>query len=132
MLSIWRLQSIVNTRAATFPTFDPTWYSPTPIVLSSVESSLAAVCASLPVFWPMLKKSLDPYIIVTHEVTVTREFRRPNEDDDNVELQRRMTPASSLQHKGSLRLPGSSGGETCDTSIYRNSFTAMQQKYMDM
>lgn len=103
MMSIWRLQSIVETRATTLPTFDPTWYGPTPIVLSCMEISLATMCASLPVFWPVIKKSLGPYIMVTHEVKITRESRygpgssRPrlrtaagdvvdDDDDDNVEL----------------------------------------------
>lgn len=97
MMSIWRLQSIVETRATTLPTFDPTWYGPTPIVLSSIEVSLATICASLPVFWPVIKKNLGPYIMVTHEVKITRESRygpgtssRPRlhdgDDDDDVEL----------------------------------------------
>lgn len=89
MMSIWRLQSIVETRATTLPTFDPTWYGTTPIVLSSMEVHLATICASLPVFWPILKKNLGPYIMVTHEVKVTREYRRwdgDGETDDNLEL----------------------------------------------
>lgn len=118
MLSIWRLQSIVETRAATLPTFDPTWYGATPIVLSSMEVNLATVCASLPVFWPVLKKTLSPYIMVTHEVKVTRELRRwEDEDGDNVEL-RHQTGHSD--ESGVMQLPGMSeeGGH------YRNSFTS--------
>lgn len=89
MLSIWRLQSIVETRATTLPTFDPTWYGATPIVLSMLEVGLANICASLPVFWPVLKKQLGPYIMVTHEVKITRESRRNSHwDADDMELRR--------------------------------------------
>lgn len=98
MLSIWRLQSIVETRAATLPTFDPTWYGATPIVLSTMEVELATICASLPVFWPVLKKQLGPYIMVTHEVKITREERRwadGDGDGDEVEL-RRPTPVPGV------------------------------------
>lgn len=89
MLSIWRLQSIVESRAATLPTFDPTWYGATPVVLSTLEVGLANICASLPVFYPVLKKQLGPYIMVTHEVKITRESRRNSRwDSDQVELRR--------------------------------------------
>lgn len=92
MLSIWRLQSIVETRATTLPTFDPTWYGATPVVLSAMEVGLATACASLPVFWPALKKQLGPYIMVTHEVKITREERRW---EDEIEL-RRPTPLPGM------------------------------------
>lgn len=81
MLSIWRLQSIVETRATTLPTFDPTWYGSTPIVLSTMEVELAKICASLPVFWPVLKRQIGSYIMVTHEVKITREDRRWGGED---------------------------------------------------
>lgn len=126
MLSIWRLQSIVETRATTLPTFDPTWYGPTPIVLSSMEVCLATICASLPVFWPVLKKNLGPYIMVTHEVRVTRESRFANDLEDNVELRQSGT-ATSPTMDDPLRLPAMSEGEK-DLNMYRNSFTKSQQE----
>lgn len=155
MMSIWRLQSIVETRATTLPTFDPTWYGPTPIVLSSIEVSLATMCASLPVFWPVIKKSLGPYIMVTHEVKITRESRygpgstsRPrlqrDDDDDDVEL-RQQTSESAIGGGGGggdedssvTRLNGSGDDEqvrqhVSETSLYdkrdhyRDSFTKHQ------
>lgn len=109
MLSIWRLQSIVETRAATLPTFDPTWYGATPIVLSTMEVELATVCASLPVFWPVLKKQLGPYIVVTHEVKITHEDRRWG-DGDEVEL-RRPTPLPGVfLHPDEDKVLGGQGG----------------------
>ena len=132
MLSIWRLQSIVETRAATFPTFDPTWYGTTPIVLSCMEVDLAAVCASLPVFWPVIQKSIGSVIIVTHEVKITREQRRVGNEstpagNDNVELRRQQSEEVLLEDGDALpiqtnRFSFGSGDH------YRNSFTSNQQK----
>lgn len=134
-MSIWRLQSIVETRATTLPTFDPTWYGPTPIVLSSIEVSLATMCASLPVFWPVIVKNLGPYIMVTHEVKITHETRygpnssRPRlreggaEDDDDVEL-RQQSWGSGDGDTSTTRLPEVHISEGYDKSAhYQDSFT---------
>jgi len=55
--------------------FDPTWYSPTIGGLACLEVHLAAVCAALPVFWPLLTTTWGR-VFVTTEVSVTREFGR--------------------------------------------------------
>lgn len=65
---------MVNNRAATYPTLDPSWYACVPAVLSVLEVNLATICASLPVFWPVIKENLGR-ILVTREVDVTRETR---------------------------------------------------------
>ncbi|KAL2132013.1 hypothetical protein VTI74DRAFT_4319 [Chaetomium olivicolor] len=65
---------IQNFTADTFR-FDPSWYDATTDGLASLEVHLAAVCAALPVFWPVLTTRWDR-IFVTTEVTVTREFGR--------------------------------------------------------
>lgn len=73
---MFRLIALVENRAATFPTFDPTWYGSSPIVLSALEAYLATLCASLPVFWPIVKDALaSKRIVVTHEVVVKTESR---------------------------------------------------------
>ncbi|KAG6361472.1 hypothetical protein INS49_009699 [Diaporthe citri] len=72
VLSLFRLISIVDTRAGIFPTYDPSWYGCGAIVLAALEVSLATVCASLPVFWPVMKFNWGA-IFVTYEVSVTRE-----------------------------------------------------------
>ncbi|KAK6956054.1 hypothetical protein Daesc_001324 [Daldinia eschscholtzii] len=69
-LTMWRLATLVEHRATTSPTFDPTWYSPISIVLGAVEVNVASICASVPIFWPSLKARLDE-IFVTREVTIT-------------------------------------------------------------
>lgn len=74
-ISLYRLINVIETRAGTFPTLDPSFYGCTPIVLSSLEVSLAAIAASLPVFWPIIKQNLGN-IFVTYEVTVVTEEKK--------------------------------------------------------
>lgn len=124
MLSIWRLQSIVETRAATLPTFDPSWYGPTPIVLSSMEVCLATICASLPVFWPVLKKTLGPYIMVTHEIKITRESRQDCECETELP-QRGATPGMD----DPLRLPSLIEGKTDDTGYHISVSSPQQEEF---
>jgi len=42
------------------------------IILSCVEIDLAIICASMPIFWPIIEKSLAA-IFVSYEVNVTEE-----------------------------------------------------------
>lgn len=85
-LSIWRLQTIVENQAATWPVLDPTWYGPKSIVLAAIEVDLASICASVPVFWPVLTESFGK-IFVTQEVHVTHTHRRLS-GEDGYELRR--------------------------------------------
>ncbi|KAI0130512.1 hypothetical protein BJ170DRAFT_317134 [Xylariales sp. AK1849] len=73
-VSIWRLATLVEHQATTYPTFDPTWYSPISSILSAVEVDIASICASVPVFWPVLTNSLGE-IFVTKEIQVIHEDR---------------------------------------------------------
>lgn len=81
--TIWRLATIVEHRATTSPTFDPTWYSPISIVLGALEVNVASIAASVPIFWPRLKARLDE-IFVTREVTITTRNRRSNRFSEEV------------------------------------------------
>ncbi|KAI1372507.1 hypothetical protein F4677DRAFT_432442 [Hypoxylon crocopeplum] len=89
-LTIWRLATLVEHRATTSPTFDPTWYAPISIMLGALEVNIASMCASVPIFWPTLKARLDE-IFVTREVTITlnrRSNRFSADGEDTIELQR--------------------------------------------
>ncbi|KAK6827220.1 hypothetical protein PG987_010561 [Apiospora arundinis] len=68
-LSIWRLQTIFEHKAGWFPTHDPTWYGPISILLGVLEINAASICASVPIFWPVVAPYLGS-IFVTHEVSV--------------------------------------------------------------
>ncbi|RYO80256.1 hypothetical protein DL762_007743 [Monosporascus cannonballus] len=79
ILSIWRLQTIAQSKAATYPVLDPTWYGPKSIVLAAIEVNLASICASIPVFWPMISQALSTRaakIFVTQEGHVVHQHRR--------------------------------------------------------
>ncbi|KAK7951984.1 uncharacterized protein PG986_007712 [Apiospora aurea] len=79
-LAIWRLQTILEHKAATVPTRDPTWYGPITMLLAVLEVDAAAVCASVPIFWPVLSNKLGG-IFVTQEIEIRRETRFFQMDD---------------------------------------------------
>lgn len=83
--SIWRLYTIVLNRAGTHPYIDFTWWPPISILLSCIEIDLAIMCASMPIFWPILEKSISA-IFITREIHVT-EHRRIDEHGLAFELE---------------------------------------------
>ncbi|OLN85268.1 hypothetical protein CCHL11_04371 [Colletotrichum chlorophyti] len=88
VLGIIRLYGITNSKAGTYPTLDPSWYGCMPIVLATAEVNLAAICASLPVFWPALQSNIGK-IFITKEVEITSEIRRfsnPLDEEATAEL----------------------------------------------
>lgn len=91
--SVWRTYTIVNNRAATSPYVDYTWWAPVSIVLSCLEIDLAIICASMPIFWPVLESKLSQ-IFVTHEVHVT-EHRRVSTYGLEHELEHRSSSIKS-------------------------------------
>ncbi|CAN8100385.1 unnamed protein product [Discula destructiva] len=83
--SIFRFTSIVDHEATTSPAFDPTWYGPEAFILSVLEVDIATIVASLPVFWPYLRRNIDR-IMVTHEieVKVTENFTQIDDQTDDL------------------------------------------------
>lgn len=49
---------------------DPTKSFPTIILLGETENRLSLALASIPVFWPVVKKTWNNFIFVTHEIKV--------------------------------------------------------------
>ncbi|KAH8660490.1 hypothetical protein BX600DRAFT_499645 [Xylariales sp. PMI_506] len=98
MFGIWRLVAIIDTRAGTSPTLDPSWYGCGPIVLAALEIDLALICASLPVFWPAIEKTLSQ-IFVTREVEVVSEIDAQSDlNNDEAELYKLTSfPVSSAE-----------------------------------
>lgn len=82
---------VIQTKAGTYPTLDPTFYGCTPIVLSSLEVLLAAIAASLPVFWPIIQHNLGN-IFVTYEVTIVTEERKGRDGCREAESRRSDAP----------------------------------------
>lgn len=70
MVSSWRLATIVQHQAGWSPTLDFTFYAPISILLGCLEVDIALLAASMPIFWPIIIKALQP-ILVVHEVRIT-------------------------------------------------------------
>ncbi|KAF2102594.1 hypothetical protein NA57DRAFT_20821, partial [Rhizodiscina lignyota] len=68
--ALWRLVDVVKTGAGAGT--DPTFNEPGPILLSIAEIYLAASCATIPFFWPVLKDQFNK-IFVQYEVNVSSE-----------------------------------------------------------
>lgn len=108
-ISIARLASIVETRAGTYPVADPTWLAPTSIVLSCLEVDVAILCASIPIFWPLISALTFGKIFVVDEVIVQTESRleeRPATAGSETELRTydsrssgRRTPEAAKHYK---------------------------------
>lgn len=62
-------------RGGWHPTRDPTWYGPRAIMLMVLEVNVASICASVPIFWPIVGQYLMNAIFVTHEFSVKYESR---------------------------------------------------------
>ncbi|KAJ4294371.1 hypothetical protein N0V90_008061 [Kalmusia sp. IMI 367209] len=100
--SVWRLYSIVDNRAATHPYIDFTWWPPISIILSCLEIDLAIMCASMPIFWPVIEQSFAA-IFVTKEIQIT-EQRRYSFADHGL--------AYELEHSDTMRRQGSMKSES--------------------
>ena len=74
VLSTYRLVTIIEHKSGTYPVLDPSWYAPISIILGAVEVDIASMCASVPVFWPLLRAQLGG-IFVTKEIEITHEDR---------------------------------------------------------
>ncbi|KAI1077736.1 hypothetical protein F5B20DRAFT_582846 [Whalleya microplaca] len=87
-LCIWRVATLFEHRVGTFPTFDPTWYTPISLILGMLEVNIASICASVPIFWPSLTARLDQ-IFITREIEITSTHRYSTGScDDEIELHR--------------------------------------------
>jgi hypothetical protein len=89
--SLWRVVYVIQLKDK--GEFDPVWNTATIMGLASFEAHLAAICAALPILWPVLKEKWDR-IFVTYEVTVTEDYGafRSRKEATDIELQ--SVPAS--------------------------------------
>src|SRR3569833_255972 len=72
VFAAWRLGLLAQTQNNfLINVIDPTWYAPDAILLAALEVTTAGICASVPIFWPVLSVKLGN-IFVTKEVEVTR------------------------------------------------------------
>ncbi|KAF2123975.1 hypothetical protein P153DRAFT_142057 [Dothidotthia symphoricarpi CBS 119687] len=69
-VSIGRVISLVMTRAGTFPTIDMTYHTTIIYLFTVLEINIAILCASVPVFWPILTSLAFNRILVVNEVII--------------------------------------------------------------
>lgn len=117
VLASWRLQTIVSHQVATWPTRDPTWYGPISILLAALEVLAASICASVPIFWPVVTNSWGK-IFVTKEIQVTSESRFGDEVDTDV--------LTGRQHSRSGSDGNLSRSDRDKTGYYRDSYILRQ------
>ncbi|KFA56577.1 hypothetical protein S40293_01135 [Stachybotrys chartarum IBT 40293] len=124
-ISIWRVASIVEHRAGTYPTFDPAWYGPITLLLAVIEVDVASICASIPVFWPVLASKIE-MITVTREVKIERTHRFSTIGDattgDSVEL----VPTSRRTSHNSLEIRTSRATDGGRAKHYKDNFVLSQ------
>src|SRR4051812_40098664 len=73
-MSILRLWTALKHPADAISSLDFTWWYPITLIISSLEVDFAIMCASMPIFWPVIVASL-AQIFVTKEVHVTHHHR---------------------------------------------------------
>ncbi|CAJ2503634.1 Uu.00g110280.m01.CDS01 [Anthostomella pinea] len=100
-LSIWRLATIVI-HGADGASFDPTFTSVASIILGMLEVCAASICASVPVFWPVLASGFEQ-ILVTREIKITREYMYSRDGDDEMELRHRSSDLSHMAMHSRVR-----------------------------
>lgn len=97
LMSILRLWTALRQNKDTFSSVDFTWWNPPTLIISCLEVDFAIMCASMPIFWPVIVASL-AQIFVTREVRVTSHQQLPEDGGLDFEMGR---PNSSLKSSSS-------------------------------
>lgn len=69
-VSIGRLISLCITRAGTVPILDMSFHTPVVYMFSVLEVNIAILCASIPIFWPIISSLAANKILVVNEIVV--------------------------------------------------------------
>jgi hypothetical protein len=69
-VSIGRMISLVVNRAGSVPVVDMSYHTPTVYIFSILEVNIAILCASIPIFWPMIASFTSNKILVVNEISV--------------------------------------------------------------
>lgn len=73
--SVARMIALSIKRAGTVPIFDPSFNQPAVYVFSLLELDLAILCASIPIFWPLVTSLAANKILVVQEVEIRSDQR---------------------------------------------------------
>lgn len=69
-MSIGRMVSLCVNRAGTIPILDMSYHTPVIYIFSVLEVNIAILCASIPIFWPMISSFATSNILVVNEIVV--------------------------------------------------------------
>jgi hypothetical protein len=75
MLSLARIIALSHRRVGTVPVFDVTFYTSTVYIFSVLEIDVAILCASIPIFWPLVASFATNKILIVNEIEVRTERR---------------------------------------------------------
>ncbi|KAF2141498.1 uncharacterized protein K452DRAFT_40256 [Aplosporella prunicola CBS 121167] len=103
IISAIRVAALVRTHAGLWPIPDPTFVGSTGIALSCLEVDVAILCASVPVFWPIISSLSFDRIFVTNEVIVRSEQRLSRSADSETELRTYHSLDSASGNGGDVR-----------------------------
>ena len=70
MVSVGRVISLCINRAGTVPILDMSYHTPVVYMFSILEVNIAILCASIPIFWPMISSLAANKILVVNEIVV--------------------------------------------------------------
>ena len=92
------------------PNADTTFYTPLTVISSCLEVNTAVLCASIPVFWPVIKHlGFSGPITVVNEVTVKSEPRSNVVADDRLDDDERQLTWDPLRQNYPLKETASRG-----------------------
>jgi len=74
-LSFARVIALSYRRVGTVPVFDVTFYTATVYIFSVLEIDVAILCASIPIFWPLVASFASNKILIVNEIEVRTERR---------------------------------------------------------
>ena len=74
-LSVARMIALSLKRAGTVPYFDPTFATPAIYIFSVLEVDIAILCASIPIFWPLVTSLAANKILVVNEIEIRTDRR---------------------------------------------------------
>lgn len=123
-----RLVTIVKHRVVTYPTLDASWYGTSTCILAVLEVDVASICASIPIFWPILTAKFDA-IFVTREVTIERSDRYATMTDGQFELEDAAQHFSYRKETSEVSLTSLTCGEDMPSgnrTHYMDTFVASQ------
>ncbi|KAL1596836.1 hypothetical protein SLS59_007577 [Nothophoma quercina] len=103
-ISIGRMISLCINRAGTIPIVDMSYHTPVVYIFSVLEVNIAILCASIPIFWPIISSFATNKILVVNEIVVhVEEYSKTSLDGQ---------PGIGLAEQAAFKSPPESPGDS--------------------